>query len=63
MPESFFGNLPYEEERENVRQIVNDLEEGWSRLGTIPFLIYEKENAIKYWRDAKERLDKVIGIV
>jgi hypothetical protein len=55
---SLFGKLPYEQEKEIVKNIISDVEEFSANI-VIPFVVVDKEVVMDKLRSIKRRLDEL----
>ena len=55
---SFFGRLPYEEEKSLVRDIVKDVGEIYTRI-FIPLVVVDKDAVVEKARDIKRKLEEL----
>lgn len=55
---SFFGKLPYEEEKKLIASIIEDAEEFYPRI-FIPYIVIDKEIVIDKLRSVKRKLDEL----
>ena len=55
---SFFGKLPYEEEKRLAGEIIKDMEEIYPRV-YIPFIVVDKAIVVDKLRSIKKKLDEL----
>jgi len=55
---SFFGKLPYEEEKRLAEEIIKDMEEVYTKV-FIPFIVVDKSIVIEKLKNIKNKLDEL----
>jgi hypothetical protein len=56
--ETFFGKIPYSEEKTLAKEIIDDVEEVFIRV-YIPFIVIDKELVVSKLRNIKNKLDQM----